>query len=120
MKFDRIVSQAMRAQLAEKASEDRSYASMIGENAVRVLNEQLRQCAESGRFRKELVSLLEFVTDRLEGKPIQPFEDQTNSIENRPAEDLAYWLLHKHFPEETCECPDDVKQSNPLQVGGSA
>ncbi|MBZ5600096.1 MAG: DUF5681 domain-containing protein, partial [Acidobacteriia bacterium] len=36
MKFDRIVSQAMRAQLAEKASEDRSYASMIGENAVRV------------------------------------------------------------------------------------
>lgn len=103
-KFDRVISLAMQAQLAEKVSEDRSYAASIGENAVKVLEQQLAQCAQQGRFRKELVPLIEFVTDRLEGKPVQPYEDQSKSVENRTSEDLAYWLLHKHFPEETCNC----------------
>ena len=119
-KFDRMVSEAMRAQLAEKATEDRSYASIIGENVVKVLHQLLAHCAQTGQFRKELVPLLEFVTDRLEGKPVQPFEDQTNSIANRPAEDLAYWLLHKHFPEEPCECPPEVKEKPLPRIAGMA
>jgi hypothetical protein len=57
----------MRAQLAEKVTEDRNYASRIGENAIRVPDAQLAACAETGRFRRELVPLIEFVTDRLEG-----------------------------------------------------
>jgi hypothetical protein len=110
----------MRAQLAEKATEDRSYASIIGENVVKVLHHVLAHCAETGQFRKELVPLLGFVTDRLEGKPVQPVEDQTNSIENRPVEDLSYWLRHKHFPEESCQCSEDVKRSPLPQPEGDA
>jgi hypothetical protein len=110
-KFDRIISEAMRAQLAEKVTEDRSYASLIGENVVKVLNQQLAQCAATGRFRKELVPLIEFMTDRLEGKAVQPVLDVTRSIENRSSADLSFWLMHKHFPEEDCECSDEVKNS---------
>lgn len=118
-KFDRIISEAMRAQLAERVTEDRSYASMIGENAVKVLNQQLAECAETGRFKKELVPLIEFVTDRLEGKPIQPVLDVNRNIENRPTADLSYWLLHKHFPEETCECSEEIKNSKLPPVVGT-
>lgn len=118
-KFDRIISEAMRAQLAENATEDRSYASMIGENMVKVLNQQLAECAETGRFRKELVPLIEFMTDRLEGKPIQPVLDVNKNIENRSTADLSYWLLHKHFPEETCECDEEIKNSKLPPVVGT-
>jgi hypothetical protein len=119
-KFDRILSQAMRAQLAEKVTEDRTYASSIGENVVKVLEQQLAYSAQTGQFRKELVPLLTFVTDRLEGKPVQPVEDQTNSIESRPVEDLSFWLRHKHFPEESCQCSEDVKRSPLPQPEGDA
>jgi uncharacterized protein DUF5681 len=118
-KFDRIISEAMRAQLAEKVTENRSYASRIGENVVKVLNQQLAQCAETGRFRKELVPLIEFMTDRLEGKPVQPVLDVSKNIENRSTADLSYWLLHKHFPEDTCECSEEIKNSKLPPVVGT-
>lgn len=100
---------ALKAAVSEVAKD--------GETNEQKLVDVLMYEALKGRKRLAAVTT---IFDRLEGKPVQPYEDQSKSVENRPAEDLAYWLLHKHFPEETCECPDKIKLSKPPQVGGTA
>jgi hypothetical protein len=59
-----VISEAMREQLAEKVTPARSYASRIGENAIRVLDAELAECAETGRFRKELVPVVQSLSRR--------------------------------------------------------
>lgn len=83
---------------------DKTFAGRIGQNAILVLDQQLEWCRHNRTFSRELIPLLEFVAERMEGKITQPIH-VTKSLETRSDEDLVFYTQHKHFPDEPCACP---------------
>lgn len=111
-KLETVISKAMQREAGTVAPDGNTYAARIAHNALIALDKGLEAAAESGKVDRTLVVMYELYTDRLEGKPIQPVKDLTDSVETRSDEELRYWLQHKHWPDEPCGCVVPVAAKN--------
>lgn len=112
-----VMTVAMTRQMGDPIPDEpeRSYAARIGANAVIVLDQQLEQCRKQKRFDRDIIPLMEFVAERLEGKIPQTLAI-TKSVETRSDEDLVYYTTHRHFPEEPCRCPAENPSTSSTQI----
>ena len=104
-KLETVISKAMVREAGSIAPSGNTYAADIAQNAMLALAKGLEVAAQTGKLDNSLIVMYELYQSRIEGKPVQPVKDLTDSVESRPDDDLRYWLTHKHWPDEPCVCP---------------